>query len=84
MTAPTVLVVAKAPVPGLAKTRIAETVGDDLAAAVAAAALLDTLATVTAVGWPVVVAMTGDLSQAARSDEIRGGAEAPPGDLAAG
>ncbi len=71
MTAPTLLVVAKAPVPGLAKTRIAVTVGDEAAAEVAAAALLDTLATATAVGWPVVVAMTGDLSKAARADEIR-------------
>ncbi len=70
MTAPTLLVVAKAPVPGLAKTRVARTVGDDVAAELAAAALLDTLATASAVGWPVVVAMTGDLSQAARSDEI--------------
>lgn len=70
MTGPTLLVVAKAPVPGLAKTRVAATVGDDLAAELAAAALLDTLTTVTAVGWPVVVAMTGDLSLAARADEI--------------
>lgn len=75
MTAPTILVVAKAPVPGLAKTRIAATVGDEVAADVAAAALLDTLATATAVGWPVVVAMTGDLSQAARADEIRAALE---------
>ncbi|MBD8607085.1 DUF2064 domain-containing protein [Aeromicrobium sp. CFBP 8757] len=70
MTAPTLLVVAKAPVPGLAKTRVAQTVGDDVAAELAAAALLDTLATASAVGWPVVVAMTGDLSQAARAEEI--------------
>ncbi|KQX73980.1 DUF2064 domain-containing protein [Aeromicrobium sp. Root472D3] len=70
MTAPTLLVVAKAPVPGLAKTRVARTVGDDVAAELAAAALLDTLATASAVGWPVVVAMTGDLSKAARADEI--------------
>ena len=75
MTAPTLLVVAKAPVPGEAKTRIARTVGDDVAADLAAAALLDTLATATAVGWPVVVAMTGDLSRAARSDEIRAALE---------
>ncbi|KAA1380188.1 TIGR04282 family arsenosugar biosynthesis glycosyltransferase [Aeromicrobium fastidiosum] len=75
MTAPTVLVVAKAPVPGLAKTRIASTVGDDVAADLAAAALLDTLATATAVGWPVVVAMTGDLDRAARADEIRAALE---------
>lgn len=70
MTAPTVLVVAKAPVPGFAKTRIAATVGDDAAAEIAAAALLDTLTTAAAVGWPVVVAMTGDLTQAARAEEI--------------
>jgi uncharacterized protein len=37
------VVIAKAPIPGLAKTRIARTVGDDGAAALAAAALLDTL-----------------------------------------
>ncbi|BBX18822.1 TIGR04282 family arsenosugar biosynthesis glycosyltransferase [Mycolicibacterium duvalii] len=68
----TVLVVAKAPVPGLAKTRLAATVGADAAADVAAAALLDTLDAVAAV--PVaarVVAMTGDLDRACRSDEIR-------------
>lgn len=70
MTTPTLLVVAKAPVPGLAKTRIATTVGDEMAASIAAAALLDTLATVTAVGWPCVVSMTGDLAMAARADEI--------------
>ncbi|MCW2830126.1 MAG: glycosyltransferase [Aeromicrobium sp.] len=70
MTTPTILVVAKAPVPGFAKTRIAETIGDDAAAGLAAAALLDTLATVSAIGWPTVVAMTGDLTAATRSDEI--------------
>ncbi|AWB93799.1 TIGR04282 family arsenosugar biosynthesis glycosyltransferase [Aeromicrobium chenweiae] len=70
MTAPTVLVVAKAPVPGQAKTRIATTVGDEAAAAVAAAALLDTLTTAAAVGWPLVVAMTGELSAATAHDEI--------------
>lgn len=75
MTAPTVLVVAKAPVPGLAKTRIAATIGDEAAAHIAAAALLDTLTTATAVGWPVVVAMTGDLSRAVRADEIRAALE---------
>ena len=75
MTAPTLLVVAKAPVPGEAKTRIAQTVGDEVAADLAAAALLDTLTTATAVGWPVVVAMTGDLSRAARADEIRAALE---------
>lgn len=75
MSAPVVLVVAKAPVPGFAKTRIAETVGDDVAAELAAAALLDTLATAAAVGWPVVVALTGDLDQATRCEEIRSALE---------
>ena len=70
MTSPTLLVVAKAPVPGLAKTRIAQTIGDDAAAELAAAALLDTLDAAAAVGWPLVVALTGDLTQAARLEEI--------------
>jgi rSAM/selenodomain-associated transferase 1 len=68
----TVLVVAKAPVPGLAKTRLAATVGDQAAADIAAAALLDTLDAVAAA--PVaarVVAMTGDLDRASGAEEIR-------------
>jgi glycosyltransferase A (GT-A) superfamily protein (DUF2064 family) len=68
----TVLVVAKAPVPGLAKTRLANTVGGQAAAGIAAAALLDTLDAVAAA--PVrarVVALTGDLDEAACGNEIR-------------
>jgi hypothetical protein len=68
----TVLVVAKAPEPGRAKTRLATTVGDRVAAEIAAAALLDTLDAVAAV--PVaarVVALTGDLNNAANAAEIR-------------
>lgn len=68
----TVLVVAKAPVPGLAKTRLAATVGERVAADIAAAALLDTLDAVSQT--PVthrVVAMTGDLEQSCRATEIR-------------
>jgi len=72
MSAPTVLVVAKAPVPGLAKTRIAEDVGDDAAAEIAAAALLDTLQAAVDSDMRVVVALIGELDQAVRSDEIRG------------
>jgi glycosyltransferase A (GT-A) superfamily protein (DUF2064 family) len=67
-----VLVVAKAPVPGLAKTRLATAVGDQAAADIAAAALLDTLDAVAAA--PVaarVVALTGDLSAASGGPEIR-------------
>jgi glycosyltransferase A (GT-A) superfamily protein (DUF2064 family) len=68
----TVLVVAKAPEPGRAKTRLAATVGDGVAADIAAAALLDTLDAVAAA--PVaarVAALTGDLGAAARAAEIR-------------
>lgn len=68
-----VLVMAKAPVPGLAKTRLAATVGDEAAANVAAAALLDTLAAATAaVGVDsCVLALAGDLAAAVAADEIR-------------
>ncbi|WP_139984053.1 TIGR04282 family arsenosugar biosynthesis glycosyltransferase [Nocardioides litoris] len=67
----TALVVAKAPVAGLAKTRLAAGVGEQAAADLAAAALLDTL---DAAGHAVrrVVAMTGDLDSAERSAELRG------------
>ena len=72
----TVLVVAKAPVPGLAKTRLAATVGPRAAADIAAAALLDTLDAVA--DAPVgarVVALTGDLAQASESSAIRAALE---------
>ncbi|HET9891236.1 MAG TPA: DUF2064 domain-containing protein [Mycobacterium sp.] len=68
----TLLVVAKAPEPGRAKTRLAATVGDTVAAEIAAAALLDTLDAVAAT--PVsarVVALTGDVAGAANAAEIR-------------
>ncbi|ULE34156.1 TIGR04282 family arsenosugar biosynthesis glycosyltransferase [Mycobacterium sp. IDR2000157661] len=66
------LVVAKAPVPGLAKTRLAATIGDVAAAHIAAAALLDTLDAVAAAPMQEkVVALIGDLSEAALGDEIR-------------
>ncbi|KGI66746.1 DUF2064 domain-containing protein [Mycolicibacterium rufum] len=72
MTGTCLLVVAKAPVPGLAKTRLAATLGDAVAADIAAAALLDTLDAVAATPAEArVVAMTGDLDAAARSEEIR-------------
>jgi glycosyltransferase A (GT-A) superfamily protein (DUF2064 family) len=66
-----VLVVAKAPVPGQAKTRLASAIGDRAAADIAAAALLDTLDAVA--DAPVaarVVALTGRLQDASSSDEI--------------
>ena len=68
----TLLVVAKAPEPGRAKTRLAVTVGDRVAAEIAAAALLDTLDAVAAT--PVaarVVALTGELDAAAGAADIR-------------
>jgi len=68
----TLLVVAKAPEPAAPKTRLAATVGDTVAAEIAAAALLDTLDAVAAA--PVaarVVALTGDLDAAACGAEVR-------------
>lgn len=68
----TVLVVAKAPEPGRAKTRLAATVGDRVASEIAAAALLDTLDAVAAASVSArVVALTGDLDAAAGAAEIR-------------
>ncbi|WP_290049764.1 TIGR04282 family arsenosugar biosynthesis glycosyltransferase [Amycolatopsis solani] len=65
------LVVAKAPVPGLAKTRLCPPATPAQSAEIAAAALLDTLDAVCAVpDAEPVVAMTGDLGAAARSAEI--------------
>lgn len=72
MTAVAVLVVAKAPVPGLAKTRLAATIGAAAAADVAAAALLDTLDAVAIAPVAMrIVALAGDLSIACRGAEIR-------------
>lgn len=69
-----VLVVAKAPVAGLAKTRLAATFGDVAAAQLAAAALLDTLTAVASVTVPGrrLIALTGDLHQSERAHEIIG------------
>ena len=67
-----VLVVAKAPVPGQAKTRLAVGVGAQAAADIAAAALLDTLDAVAAAQVQArVVALTGDLDDASAGAEIR-------------
>jgi glycosyltransferase A (GT-A) superfamily protein (DUF2064 family) len=67
---PVLLIVAKAPVPGLAKTRLAAAVGASAAADLAAACLLDTLDAARATGWPVVVALTGHLGVSARRDAV--------------
>lgn len=73
MTRAAVLVMAKAPVPGEAKTRLGATVGDEAAAGFAAACILDTLA-VCADAFPDAalrhVALAGDLSRAVRRDEL--------------
>ncbi|SCG38249.1 TIGR04282 family arsenosugar biosynthesis glycosyltransferase [Micromonospora inositola] len=66
------LVLAKAPVPGQVKTRLCPPLDADRAAAVAAAALLDTLDAVRAVpGVAPVLAHTGPLDRAVRGAEIR-------------
>jgi glycosyltransferase A (GT-A) superfamily protein (DUF2064 family) len=65
----TVLVVAKAPVAGLAKTRLTPPATPRQAARIAVASLLDTLD--AAGGSRVVVAMTGRLAHAERATELR-------------
>jgi len=65
------LVVAKAPVAGFAKTRLAASVGARAAARLAAAALLDTVDTARAVpDTTVACALTGDLAEAERAGEL--------------
>ena len=61
-----VLVVAKAPVPGMVKTRLGRDVGMTVAAELASAALLDTLEACARTFGPqrCHLALTGDLVQA--------------------
>jgi rSAM/selenodomain-associated transferase 1 len=67
-----VLVVAKAPVPGRAKTRLGHRIGHVAAAELAAAALLDTLeACEAAYGGRCHLALDGELGDACRGGEIR-------------
>lgn len=68
-----VLVVAKAPVEGEVKTRLGAKIGDDDAARIAAAALVDTLraAAATAGGANCHLALSGDLDRAVDADRIR-------------
>lgn len=68
-----VLVMAKAPVAGQAKTRLAGVVGDEGAADLAAAALLDTLEA-AATAFPPgrrVLALAGDLDRGCRREALR-------------
>lgn len=65
------LLVAKAPVAGRVKTRLGADVGEGLAAELAAAALLDTIAAChAAFGDRCLLALSGDLADAVRGDEI--------------
>ncbi|MFJ8910857.1 DUF2064 domain-containing protein [Amycolatopsis sp. NPDC102389] len=65
------LIVAKAPVPGFAKTRLCPPATPEQAAEIAAASLLDTLdAALRTPDARVVVAMTGELAKAVRGAEI--------------
>ncbi|HWD52402.1 MAG TPA: DUF2064 domain-containing protein [Acidimicrobiales bacterium] len=67
-----ILVVAKAPVAGEAKTRLGPWFTPTEAAGLAAAALLDTLAAVRHTGVDTrVLALSGDLARAERGTEIR-------------
>ena len=69
---PVLLVIAKAPVPGSAKTRLCPPATPAQAAEIAACALLDTLDTVAATpAVTPVIALAGDLSGATRGDQIR-------------
>ena len=66
-----ILVMAKAPVAGQAKTRLASVFGPTLAADLAAALLLDTLVSAQSARVTTrIVALAGDLSQARRGTEI--------------
>jgi len=67
-----ILVIAKAPVAGLAKTRLGAAVGMEVAAELAAAALLDTLRTCTeTVGAARCrLALEGDLGAAVEADRL--------------
>lgn len=68
---PHVLVVAKAPVPGRVKTRLARDLGDEAAADLAGAALLDTLAACsTAFGSRCHLALAGEVGEGARAPEV--------------
>ncbi|GAA4008238.1 DUF2064 domain-containing protein [Allokutzneria multivorans] len=66
-----ILIVAKAPVPGLAKTRLCPPATPEQAAEIAAAALLDTVdAVLRTPNTTPYVTFTGDLRKARRSKEI--------------
>jgi rSAM/selenodomain-associated transferase 1 len=65
------LVVAKAPLPGRVKTRLGAHVGMEAAARLAAAALLDTLATCRAAFTECHLALEGDVADALDANALR-------------
>lgn len=79
MTGTVLLVVAKAPVPGQAKTRLSPPASPEQAADIAAASLLDTLRAVRAVPRATPsVAWVGQLDDACRAAELRAELAAVP------
>ncbi|MEJ8278896.1 TIGR04282 family arsenosugar biosynthesis glycosyltransferase [Pseudonocardia spirodelae] len=66
----TTVVLAKAPVPGRVKTRLCPPATPALAAAIASAALLDTLDAAAGVPGATVVALTGDRAAATGAAEL--------------
>jgi glycosyltransferase A (GT-A) superfamily protein (DUF2064 family) len=68
---PSVLVMAKAPVAGQVKTRLGASVGDEVAAELAAACILDTLDACEQVFDDRHVALAGDLAGAVRHAELQ-------------
>lgn len=67
---PCLLVLAKAPVPGYAKTRLTPPATPAQAASIAAACLLDTLDAVLGTGLRPVVALSGHLGRAANAGAV--------------
>ncbi|GAA1073661.1 DUF2064 domain-containing protein [Pseudonocardia alni] len=71
MTGPvTTVVLAKAPEPGRVKTRLCPPATPELAAAIASAALLDTLDAAAGVAGDTVVALTGDRAAAVGAADL--------------
>lgn len=64
------LLVAKAPVAGRVKTRLGARIGHDAAAALAAAALLDTIVACRSTGAAGHLSLAGDLGGAVQGEEI--------------
>ena len=70
MSALTVLVMARSPVPGQAKTRLGAVIGHHRAADLAAAALTDTVAACRAAGVRTVIALAGNLADCPQAEAL--------------